>query len=90
MSERGLIREIGKSVNGRIKGRALSVIFHQEEVVWGTTFDLLLAHGVPLIRLVLVEARVVLLSNMLQLVRDMSAGIRLEGSAGLLRLLSLH
>ena len=77
-------------MNGRIKGRALSVIFHQEEVVRGTTFDLLLAHGVPLIRLVLVEARVVLLSNMLQLVRDMSAGIRLERSAGLLRLLSLH
>ena len=74
-------------MNGRIKGRALSVIFHQEEIVRGTTFDLLLAHGVPLVRLVLVEARVVLLCYLLQLFLDLSAGFRLEGSAGLLSLL---
>ena len=45
-------------MDGRVERRTLSVIFHQKEVIRSTTFDLLLADRVPLIRCVVLDARV--------------------------------
>ena len=65
-------------MDSRVEWRSLSIVLHQEEVVRGTSFDLLLRHGVPFVSGVGCAARIVDFSGMTKLTCNMPICSRFE------------
>ena len=67
-----------ETVNSRVKWSTLSIVLHEQEVVWGTTLDTLLTDGVPLIWAVLCGSWVGKLGRLAKLILNLTPRTRLK------------